>query len=65
MPIQPSSGGRPVSPDVSLTRRSNRAMPVPSTNIVVAASRAHRFPALMARIVQSQPVTPSAPMMDT
>ena len=51
IPAQPSNGGRPVSPEVSLTSRSITAMPVPSTNTVAATPRAHRLPALTAQIV--------------
>jgi hypothetical protein len=35
---------------------------VPSTNITIAAGRAHRLPAVTAQVVQSQAATPSAPM---
>ena len=44
IPIQPSSGGRPVSPEVSLTSSPVSATEVPSANIAVAAQRAHRLP---------------------
>jgi hypothetical protein len=39
-------------------------MPVPSANIAVAVPLAHRLPALMAHIVQSQQMMPSAPTAD-
>lgn len=61
MPTQPSSGGRPVSPEVSLTSRLTKAMLVPAANSAVATQRAHGFLVLAAQMAQSRLRTPSAP----
>ena len=54
MPIQLSNGGRPVSPDVSLTNKPVRATIVTATKDRRHDPTVHGLPGLMAQIV-SQP----------